>query len=59
VPIHQFGTETFLSGEKYDILMEKVEKFNEEPLDRSTMEAAWNNPSDEKAADFYKKRYLK
>ncbi len=39
--------------------MEKVEKFNEEPLDRSTMEAAWNNPSDEKAADFYKKRYLK
>ena len=33
-------------------------KVNEEPLDRSTIEAVWNNPSDEKSADFYKKRYL-
>jgi Arc/MetJ-type ribon-helix-helix transcriptional regulator len=29
-----------------------------EPLDRSTIDAAWNNPSDENAADFYRKRYL-
>jgi Arc/MetJ-type ribon-helix-helix transcriptional regulator len=27
-------------------------------LNQSTIEAHWNNPSDEKSADFYLKRYL-
>jgi hypothetical protein len=31
-------------------------KVNEEPLDKSTIEAAWNNPKDEKASEFYKKK---
>ncbi len=26
--------------------------------ERSTINAHWNNPSDEKASEFYKKRYL-
>ena len=38
---------------------QRVKKVNEEPLDRSTIDASWNNPSDEKAANFYKKRYLR
>lgn len=29
-----------------------------EALEQSTIEAHWNNPSDEKAEKFYKKRYL-
>ena len=37
---------------------QRPHSITEEPLDRSTIEAAWNNPSDEKAAAFYKKRYL-
>ena len=30
----------------------------EEQLNQSTVEAHWNNPSDEKASAFYIKRYL-
>ena len=30
----------------------------EEPLSQSTIEAHWNNPSDEKSSEFYTKRYL-
>jgi Arc/MetJ-type ribon-helix-helix transcriptional regulator len=33
----------------------KVEK---DQLNQSTIDLAWNNPSDEKASEFYKKRYL-
>lgn len=33
-------------------------KVNEDPLEQSTIEAQWNNPSDEKASEFYIKRYL-
>jgi Arc/MetJ-type ribon-helix-helix transcriptional regulator len=38
---------------------QRIKKVDMEPLDRSTIDAVWNNPSDEKAAEFYKKRYLK
>ncbi|MCI0503328.1 ribbon-helix-helix domain-containing protein [Candidatus Micrarchaeota archaeon] len=38
---------------------QRARKVNAEPLDGSTIDAAWNNPSDEKAAGFYRKRYLK
>lgn len=30
----------------------------QEAPERSTIEAHWNNPSDEKASEFYLKRYL-
>jgi Arc/MetJ-type ribon-helix-helix transcriptional regulator len=33
-------------------------KVGEEPMNQSTIEAHWNNPSDEKASEFYLKRYL-
>jgi len=32
-------------------------KADDEMLNRSTIEAAWSNPSDEKAAEFYRKKY--
>ena len=41
--------------------MRSVEKKfrGEEPLEQSTIEAQWKNPTDEKAANFYAKQYLK
>jgi len=33
-------------------------KISEEPLNAATIEAHWNNPSDERASAFYTKRYL-
>ncbi|MBI5227607.1 hypothetical protein HY988_03400 [Candidatus Micrarchaeota archaeon] len=36
-------------------MKKRVEK---EPLNQSTIEAHWNNPSDEKSSEFYVKRYL-
>ena len=30
----------------------------ENPLNKSTIDLAWTNPSDEKASEFYIKRYL-
>lgn len=38
--------------------LNRGKKISEEPLNTSTIEAAWNNPSDEKASAFYMKRYL-
>jgi len=29
-----------------------------EPLNQSTIDAHWNNPSDEKSSEFYIKRYM-
>jgi Arc/MetJ-type ribon-helix-helix transcriptional regulator len=41
--------------EEHQLMKKKVE---EEPLSQHTIEAHWNNPSDEKAAAFYLKRYI-
>ncbi|MFH0737452.1 MAG: hypothetical protein V1827_02050 [Candidatus Micrarchaeota archaeon] len=42
---------------------EEQQKFKKrienDPFDQAAIESAWNNPSDEKASGFYKKRYLK
>jgi hypothetical protein len=34
-------------------------RVKDDPLNESTMELVWNNPSDEKASEFYKKKYLR
>ena len=41
----------------YESLQTK-KKIESEPLAQSTIDAHWNNPSDEKSSEFYIKRYL-
>jgi Arc/MetJ-type ribon-helix-helix transcriptional regulator len=36
---------------------QQTKKINSEPIELAASEA-WNNPSDEKSSDFYRKRYL-
>ena len=40
-------------------LRNEVKKTSDEQLHQATINAHWNNPSDEKAYEFYIKRYLK
>lgn len=42
----------------YDEMQQIKSKMKEELPSQSTIEAHWNNPSDEKSAEFYAKRYL-
>lgn len=42
----------------YEEQHSKKKKIGDEPLNQSTIDAHWNNPSDEKSAEFYLKRYL-
>ena len=40
-------------------LREEEKNISDEQLHQATINAHWNNPSDEKASEFYIKRYLK
>lgn len=42
----------------YEQQVQLKKRVEDEPLHQSTIEAHWNNPSDEKASEFYIKRYL-
>ena len=42
----------------YEQQMQMKKKIEEEPLNQSTIETHWNNPSDEQSSEFYIKRYL-
>jgi len=39
----------------YEDQLRMKKMVHEEPLEKSTAETHWNNPSDEKASEFYKK----
>ncbi|MBD3398112.1 hypothetical protein GF412_02875 [Candidatus Micrarchaeota archaeon] len=43
---------------RYYETRQKARGVQREPLEQSTIETHWNNPSDEKAEKFYRKRYL-
>ena len=42
----------------YEEQLQTKKRIEEEPLNQSTIETHWNNPSDEKSSEFYIKRYL-
>ncbi len=42
----------------YEEQLRTKKKIEDEPLTQSTIEAHWNNPSDEQSSSFYIKRYL-